>query len=139
MIIVHRPAVRARRNANTTANTASARKPAQSLAANAWYFVELNLFQALYSLFVSQEQCDWKCAHYTCTRKCGEICNRPACNQPCSEKLRCGHPCVGLCGEICPPLCRICHKEQLFESTRLGQEEEANARYDWLNNFWKQR
>ena len=43
--------------------------------------------------------------------------------------LRCGHPCVGLCGELCPPLCRVCNKEELVDFMLLGNEEDDDARY----------
>lgn len=54
------------------------------------------------------QPCDWKCYHHKCTKLCHEGCNRPRCNQPCRRLKRCGHPCIGLCGEWCPKLCRIC-------------------------------
>ncbi|XP_019853691.1 PREDICTED: NFX1-type zinc finger-containing protein 1-like [Amphimedon queenslandica] len=52
--------------------------------------------------------CKWWCPHQKCTERCGDICNRPRCNEPCRHRLRCGHPCLGLCYEQCPPLCRKC-------------------------------
>ena len=47
---------------------------------------------------------------------CGEICNRPRCDKPCLKQLPCGHSCVGVCGEVCPKLCRICDKYAFSES-----------------------
>lgn len=29
------------------------------------------------------------------------------------KTLRCGHPCIGFCGEICPDLCRICNPKDI--------------------------
>ena len=56
--------------------------------------------------------CQWKCKHHKCKRKCGEICNRPRCNKPCKKTLiKCGHDCIGLCGEPCPDVCRVCDKD----------------------------
>lgn len=42
---------------------------------------------------------------------CGEPCNRPRCNEPCQKKLPCEHMCVGICGEECPKLCRVCEED----------------------------
>lgn len=59
---------------------------------------------------------------------CGEICNRKPCYEPCKLKLKCGHECIGFCGEPCPPLCRVC---QIDEVTTIifGHEDEPDARY----------
>ena len=56
-------------------------------------------------------------------------CDRPPCNEPCKEKLPCGHSCVGLCGEQCPPLCRVCDYPELTEFCLSGNEEDDDARY----------
>ncbi|XP_057379336.1 NFX1-type zinc finger-containing protein 1-like [Daphnia carinata] len=80
------------------------------------------------------EPCDWKCDHYTCTLKCHELCNRPRCDEPCRKRLPCGHRCIGLCGEVCPPLCRACHKDQLTEFILYGNEEEEDARFIYLED-----
>jgi tetratricopeptide (TPR) repeat protein len=34
------------------------------------------------------------------------------CNQPCGKMLKCKHACLGLCGEVCPPLCVKCMAEK---------------------------
>ena len=65
---------------------------------------------------------------FKCTKKCYEPCDRPRCDEPCEELLPCGHFCVGLCGEECPPLCRICDREELVEFILYGNEEEEDAR-----------
>ena len=41
---------------------------------------------------------------------------------------KCGHPCIGLCGEKCPTLCRICHKEKVTKIF-FGNEDEPDARF----------
>ena len=67
--------------------------------------------------------CPWRCPHHQCTRCCCEPCNRPPCNWPCPRKLaRCGHPCIGLCGETCPTLCMVCDRALLerIVSTHAG-------------------
>ena len=67
--------------------------------------------------------CPWRCPHHQCTRCCCEPCNRPPCNWPCPRKFaRCGHPCIGLCGETCPSLCSVCDRAllQRIVSTHAG-------------------
>jgi hypothetical protein len=59
---------------------------------------------------------------------CGENCSRDTCEIPCSLMLACGHNCVGLCNEPCPPLCRICNKDELTEIF-FGNEDEEKARW----------
>ena len=75
-----------------------------------------------------QEPCTWKCKHKKCTKTCSEICDRKPCNAPCRIRLRCGHRCVGLCGEKCPRLCRICNKKALTEIF-FGTEDSRRARF----------
>eukprot|EP00057_Strongylocentrotus_purpuratus_P016844 XP_011671318.1 PREDICTED: NFX1-type zinc finger-containing protein 1-like [Strongylocentrotus purpuratus] len=74
------------------------------------------------------ERCTWRCQHFRCGAKCGKPCDRRACNDPCTLLLKCGHPCIGLCGEPCPKKCRICDKEEV---TRIlfGDEDDVNARF----------
>ena len=72
--------------------------------------------------------CMWKCEHHECTKRCGEMCDRKKCNEPCPIPLKCGHQCVGVCGDFCPWLCRICDKEEL-QTIFLGNEDEPNALY----------
>ena len=80
------------------------------------------------------EPCQWECKHLKCTKLCGEICNRPPCNKPCEKHLKkCGHPCIGLCGEECPSLCRICDKEEVCEIF-FGTEDEEDARFIQLKD-----
>ena len=75
-----------------------------------------------------REDYDWSCEHLQCTQKCGKICNQPPCNEPCHRLLPCGHQCIGLCGDTCPKLCRICHKEEASEIL-FGTEDEPDARF----------
>ena len=56
------------------------------------------------------------------------MCNRPPCNEPCKKILKCGHPCIGLCGEKCPRKCRICNKEGVCEIF-FGNEADEDARF----------
>lgn len=58
-----------------------------------------------------KDKCSWQCPHYNCTKLCNEPCNRPRCDQPCEKKLSCDHLCIGVCGEECPKLCRVCNED----------------------------
>lgn len=72
-----------------------------------------------------QEPCEWKCEHETCTKVCGDLCDRKPCDEECPLPLsECGHPCSGFCGEPCPPFCNICDgKENIPDSTRYFDEQ----------------
>ncbi|CAH0548132.1 unnamed protein product [Brassicogethes aeneus] len=78
-------------------------------------------------------RCDRKCKHQQCTKNCGEICSVPPCEEPCDKRLKCGHPCVGFCGDPCPTLCRICDQEELTEIL-FGDEDEPDARFVQLKD-----
>ncbi|CAH0548136.1 unnamed protein product, partial [Brassicogethes aeneus] len=77
--------------------------------------------------------CDRNCDHQQCAKKCGEICTVPPCEEPCDKRLKCGHPCVGFCGDPCPTLCRICDQEELTEIF-FGDEDEPDARFVQLKD-----
>ena len=47
---------------------------------------------------------------------------------PCTKPLPCGHPCIGLCGEVCPRKCRECHKDEVTEIF-FGTEGKPDARF----------
>ena len=79
------------------------------------------------------EPCNWSCQHLQCTRKCGELCNRPRCHMPCHKRLKCGHLCIGLCGDKCPSLCRECDKDKVTEIF-FGTEDEPDARFVQLQD-----
>ena len=56
------------------------------------------------------ESCRVRCKHSACKSLCGMPCEREACDVACTKTLEaCGHACIGLCGEPCPTLCRICN------------------------------
>ena len=73
-----------------------------------------------------QQPCEWECPHLKCTALCGELCNRPRCDKPCREKLKCGHKCIGLCGERCPAKCFICNKDFLKSKGLWKSESQTN-------------
>ncbi|CAG0889862.1 unnamed protein product, partial [Darwinula stevensoni] len=87
-----------------------------------------------------QEWCTWRChqscpVQLMCTKKCHEMCSREPCNQPCPNIIKkCKHPCIGLCGEPCPPLCRICDAEELTEFQFYGNETAENAKFVYLSD-----
>lgn len=55
------------------------------------------------------------------------MCDREPCYESCKLKLQCGHECIGFCGEPCPPLCRICQKDEVT-TIIFGNEDEPDAR-----------
>lgn len=74
------------------------------------------------------ERCPRACAHTRCSAKCGKTCTVDPCTEPCPKMLPCRHPCVGFCGDPCPPLCRVCNREEL-EEILFGFEQDEDARY----------
>lgn len=68
--------------------------------------------------------CTWKCEHFQCSKLCYEPCDREICRKPCQALLECSHTCIGVCGETCPKLCRICHKDIVKEAGDM-----PNARF----------
>jgi len=57
------------------------------------------------------EQCNLGCKHKKCTKKCGELCDIEPCDERCDKLMECGHQCYGICGELCPNVCRICNPD----------------------------
>ncbi|CAL4074138.1 unnamed protein product, partial [Meganyctiphanes norvegica] len=77
-----------------------------------------------------KESCTWSCEHHQCSKRCGEICSRLPCTEACPLLIKCGHPCVGFCGDPCPSLCRICDRKELIDDYMLiGNEDEPDARF----------
>ncbi|XP_065610473.1 NFX1-type zinc finger-containing protein 1 [Cyrtonyx montezumae] len=79
------------------------------------------------------EPCEWQCQHYQCTNLCHEPCNRPRCDVPCTKMLRCGHPCIGFCGEPCPKKCLVCDHEEVTQIF-FGFEDDEDARFVQLED-----
>ncbi|KAM4582295.1 NFX1-type zinc finger-containing protein 1 isoform 2-T2 [Fundulus diaphanus] len=79
------------------------------------------------------EPCAWQCPHQSCSKLCHEPCDRLPCTQPCKENLKCGHPCIGLCGDKCPSKCRLCDHEDVAEIF-FGTEDEPEARFIQLED-----
>ena len=79
-------------------------------------------------------KCGWACEHKKCGKTCAELCDRSACNEPCKKRLKaCGHACIGLCGEKCPKLCRICDHGKVAEKF-FGGEDHPHARFVLLDD-----
>ena len=83
--------------------------------------------------FPCKEPCKWSCKHLNCNRLCYELCDRLPCNEPCKKSLKCSHPCIGLCGEKCPRLCRVCDPAKVKEIF-FGTEEDDDARFIQLTD-----
>ena len=73
------------------------------------------------------EDCEIHCEHRSCKKKCYELCNIGRCNEPCKKKLNCGHNCIGICGERCPNVCRICNKDNECFEIFFGYEQDEDA------------
>ena len=82
-----------------------------------------------------QQPCAWICLHYECSRKCHETCDRPRCDHPCSNTLACSHPCIGICGEPCPRICRLCkNQKKKFKNLCVGKSDTSiETRYIQLS------
>ncbi|CAG9821989.1 unnamed protein product [Phaedon cochleariae] len=78
-----------------------------------------------------KEQCNRRCNHQQCRKKCWDYCDVDPCTKPCPKTLKCGHPCVGFCGDPCPVLCKICDREELTQIF-LGNEDDEDAVYVML-------
>ena len=79
------------------------------------------------------EPCEWKCPHFKCQAPCGSECRRPICDRSCQKKLKCGHQCIGVCGEKCPTLCGVCNEEEVREFF-FGTEDGSNALFIQLQD-----
>uniref|UniRef100_T1J9V5 NF-X1-type domain-containing protein n=1 Tax=Strigamia maritima TaxID=126957 RepID=T1J9V5_STRMM len=86
-------------------------------------------------------KCTWICPHYKCSKKCHEFCDRPRCNESCLNVMKCGHQCIGMCGEKCPRLCKICNAkglEKMEDDARFIELDcehciEVNALDEWMD------
>ncbi|XP_031552537.1 NFX1-type zinc finger-containing protein 1-like [Actinia tenebrosa] len=75
-----------------------------------------------------QYGCKWKCKHLKCEKKCGEVCERQRCDKPCYKIIQeCGHKCRGLCEETC--VCIKCHKDDIQEIFGTEGFEDKSVRF----------
>ena len=71
-----------------------------------------------------------ECSHQKLLLPCGEISgDRSSCEEPCQKKTPCGHSCIGVCGEKCPKLCRVCNEE-----ADCFKENDSRAMFIELND-----
>ncbi|KAI6651703.1 NFX1-type zinc finger-containing protein 1 [Oopsacas minuta] len=98
------------------------------------------------------EPCSRECFHSKCTLLCGDLCKRcpnnipskclhslpvkcfessnmPHCTRKCKLTLQCKHSCIGLCGEPCPTVCRVCNPGQKCFEVYFGEEKEQNSTF----------
>ncbi|CAF0839837.1 unnamed protein product [Brachionus calyciflorus] len=75
--------------------------------------------------------CRNNCEHFICDKKCSDICDRPPCNEQCPKRLKCGHQCIGICGEPCPRLCRLCDRAKVTKIF-FGNERNDKAKFVFL-------
>ncbi|XP_061715975.1 NFX1-type zinc finger-containing protein 1-like [Cydia pomonella] len=75
----------------------------------------------------TETPCGRSCEHSACKRTCGAPCDRAPCSEACPLILPCGHACRGLCGEPCPPACRLCDPDG-FPTDLLGDPYEDDAK-----------
>ena len=98
------------------------------------------------------EPCSRQCTHSKCPLVCGDIClncpldapsqclhyfpmkcsapsKTPLCTKNCELTLKCKHPCVGLCSEPCPKLCRVCSPDDSSFDIYFGEEQEKSSRF----------
>ena len=73
--------------------------------------------------------CEWVCPSFRCRQPCSEPCDRNKCFKRCSFRLECGHKCIGICGEPCPPVCPLCSPEDPTFDKFFGDEGSAKARF----------
>ncbi|XP_076813144.1 NFX1-type zinc finger-containing protein 1-like isoform X2 [Clavelina lepadiformis] len=106
-----------------------------------------------------KKKCDTKCQHSACpkecfepcvlctercnkwlgrNRKCSKLCSEPCdstpVTKPCLKRLKCKHSCVGIVGEKCPELCRVCNKDKLTEIGEMfpGGDHGSSQRFIML-------
>ena len=81
------------------------------------------------------EKCRNACEHSACSKLCGEPCDREGCDKTCRKTLKCGHPCIGLCGEECPTQCRVCEPDYFDPISRISlAEAEPETRFVQLSD-----
>jgi superfamily I DNA and/or RNA helicase len=75
-----------------------------------------------------KEKCGNKCPHDRyCDKLCYELCAISPCDERCSLIMKCGHQCIGLCGEECPSLCRTCDPNNNAFDILFGNEDDPDA------------
>ena len=75
---------------------------------------------------ICTDQCKCECAHKKCSKTCSEECDKPCCNEPCDKMLKCGHCCLGLCGEKCLSICLICNRKKFLSDVKGLPKKKTN-------------
>ena len=83
---------------------------------------------------VCTQDCEWRCEHFVCERRCFEVCSRPCCDERCELVLNCGHACLGCCGEVCPRVCRTCRPYDETLRVYFGDEKHPFANFVLLED-----
>lgn len=67
----------------------------------------------------AEDQCGSRCPHARCAMPCAAPCDWVPCSKRCQLRLRCGHQCPSMCGEICPDskYCQQCGSEDVLSMT----------------------
>ncbi|KAJ8040048.1 NFX1-type zinc finger-containing protein 1 [Holothuria leucospilota] len=79
--------------------------------------------------------CGMTCIHRVCLQPCCEPCRKRPCNKPCSRIIKCGHECIGLCGDKCPVICRNCDKTVETKPV-TGEKDDGTARICSASRLW---
>ncbi|CAG8488734.1 11582_t:CDS:10 [Funneliformis caledonium] len=80
------------------------------------------------------EQCNWICEHQGgCALSCSAPCSRLPCDLQCQKLLSCGHRCVSVCGEECPPqkYCVLCANDEIKSQVVDIYLQESFEEVDW--------
>lgn len=78
------------------------------------------------------EPCSWRCPHHgACLLPCGVPCDRQPCNLRCSNLLKCGHRCPGLCGEACLPQKFCVHPACMAKASAATKERVSVCELCW--------
>ncbi|CAG8553663.1 12049_t:CDS:10 [Funneliformis mosseae] len=80
------------------------------------------------------EQCNWICEHQGgCALSCSAPCSRLPCDLQCQKLLSCGHRCVSVCGEECPPqkYCVLCASDEIKSQVVDIYLQESFEEVDW--------
>ena len=77
---------------------------------------------------ICKNTCINSCDHFKCNNACSDLCDHPPCNEPCNKFLKCGHKCIGICGEPCPRLCRTCDRTKVTK-IYFGNERSEKAKF----------
>lgn len=75
-----------------------------------------------------KKPCENICPHSRCSRSCYELCDKMPCDEACTERLHCGHPCSGLCGEVCPKFCKDCTTRAAERSSTKNSSDKSFIR-----------